>query len=151
MCSSDLFPSHDNFGRGTPFLYIPSVELAPVLLDLLKPRYLYRADDEMFVFASVAIPYVFAYIIGNLMSFIFIPIPVRLLCNQLLYSRNPPKNRKCCSLNDPNSGPSVGWLSVLLIKFNVENVTFLTYDFHEWHEHSAAHIVTGKQLGRAHV
>ena len=45
------------------------------------------------------------------------PIFVLLLCNQLLYNRNPPKNMKCCSLNDPNSG----------------------------------HIVTGKQIGRAHV
>nr|DAK59053.1 MAG TPA: hypothetical protein [Microviridae sp.] len=45
---------------------------------------------------------------GNLMSLIFIPIPVRLLCNQLLYSRKPPKNMKCCNLNDPNSGPNVG-------------------------------------------
>ena len=102
--------------NGTPFLYAPSVELVPVLLDLLHPRYLYKADGEMFVSAADAVPTVLAIIIGNLMSLIFIPIPVRLLCSQLLYSRKPPKNRKCCSLNDPNSGPSVGWLNVLLIR-----------------------------------
>ena len=102
--------------RGTPFFNTPSVALVPVLLDSVQPSYLYSADAEMFVFASVAIPYVLATIIGNLMSLIFIPIPVRLLCNQLLYNRKPPKNMKCCSLNDPNSGPNVGWLSVLLIK-----------------------------------
>ena len=56
----------------------------------------------MFVFASVVDPTVLAFIIGNLMSLIFIPIPVRLLCNQLLYNRKPPKNMKCCNLNDPN-------------------------------------------------
>ena len=63
---------------------------------------------DIFVFASVVDPFVSANIIGNLISLIFMPIPVRLLCSQLLYSRNPPKNRKCCSLNDPNSGPNVG-------------------------------------------
>ena len=103
--------------NGTPFLYIPFIAFAPTLLDSLKPRYLYRADDETLVFAAVFVPSVFTYIIGNLMSLIFMPIPVRLLCSQLLYNRNPPKNMKCCSLNDPNSGPSVGWLSVLLIRF----------------------------------
>ena len=111
--------------RGTPFFSTPVVALAPILRDFVQPRYLYSELLEIFVFASVVDPFVSAYIIGNLMSLIFIPIPVRLLCSQLLYSRNPPKNRKCCSLNDPNSGPSVGWLSVLLIKFRSMMSPFL--------------------------
>ena len=94
--------------RGVPFFNTPPVALVPALLDLVQPRYLYSADVEMFVLASVVDPTVLAFIIGNLMSLIFIPIPVRLLCNQLLYNRKPPKNMKCCNLNDPNSGPSVG-------------------------------------------
>ena len=91
---------------GTPFLYTPPVAPVPVLLDLLHPRYLYNADGDILVYASVVDPVVFAIIIGSLMSDIFIPIPVRLLCSQLLYNRNPPKNMKCCSLNDPNSSPN---------------------------------------------
>ena len=37
----------------------PEVELVPVLLDLLHPRYLYSADAEILVDASVAVPCVF--------------------------------------------------------------------------------------------
>ena len=88
---------------GTPFLYTPEVAFVPILLDLLHPRYLYNADVAILVYASMLVPVVFASIIGILMSDIFMPIPVRLLCSQLLYNRNPPKNMKCCSLNDPNS------------------------------------------------
>ena len=66
--------------RGTPFFSTPDVEFAPILLDLLHPRYLYSADAEMSVVADSFIPTVLAFIIGNLMSLIFIPMPVRLLC-----------------------------------------------------------------------
>ena len=47
--------------RGTPFLYTPVVAFVPVLLDFVQPRYLYSADAEMFVFASVVFPFVLAY------------------------------------------------------------------------------------------
>ena len=40
----------------------PPVAFVPDLLDLVQPRYLYSADAEMFVFASVVDPAVLAFI-----------------------------------------------------------------------------------------
>ena len=44
--------------KGTPFFCTSVLALVPFLLDLLHPRYLYKDDAEMFVFASVVVPYV---------------------------------------------------------------------------------------------
>lgn len=54
---------------------------------------------------------------GSRIVLMLFPMAVRFCCSALWYRRTGHSNTSCCSLKDPNRGPSVGWVRALEFSF----------------------------------